>query len=735
LSVRLLSAYVCGVVAVVLIAVGVVVMDKPASATPPSPTATGSVPGSYNALAPARVLDTRSGLAAVAPSGQITVPVLGRGGVPSTNVSAIALTITAVGSTAAGGVTAWADDGTTTKPGTSNLSYAKGVTTSNLAVVKVGAGGKIRLSNNSVGSVQLVGDVAGYYVGGAASAPGTTVATTPARAFDTRSGGLHAIAAGKTLTVPIGGHAGVPSSGASAALITITALTPAHSGTVRVWPAGQAQPATTNITMAAGRTVADLVTAQLGTGAITILNNSTGSLNLVGDVTGYVLSGGRTAGGTMSTVPPKRSVDTRSGLGARRGKLGAGASLAIALTDRVGIPATNVAAIAMTVTAVAPASTGGVTTWADGYEQPGTRSMSYVAGQNTSVLVIAPVGPDGRVAFYNWSSGSTDLVVDVLGYFRADKVPIVASTSHYVRNLTGGSSDALTMQNEGCADAHATASGVQHLVLLHIGAQNLFGSTWRVVLSATSTVLTDAQLVTALNGYVDGYVACRTSTDPITVAIGTNNDGIASSRGSAAGTEWAENVVDAVGTHAAGAPGVVIAGANDIESDFAGLESEAEDWTRAYLAATSAPYVFTGAATGCSTTGVGELCKWDWTQRNYYDLAHGISPSRILALPQIYFSVNAAQWKYISLAGASGADRVTFVGALDEYAACHTPGSGCNDLDTMLTPAASWQALRDQLSSNAAVNLQRLPVSTDLRTDTAPGAPLSANRVTTAGVR
>jgi hypothetical protein len=52
----------------------------------------------------------------------------------------------------------------------------------------------------------------------------------------------------------------------------------------------------------------------------------------------------------------------------------------------------------------------------------------------------------------------------------------------------------------------------------------------------------------------------------------------------------------------------------------------------------------------------------------------------------------------------------------------------------LLTPAASWQALRSALSSSPAISLQRLPVSTDLRSDTLPSAPASAKRVSTAGV-
>jgi hypothetical protein len=162
------------------------------------------------------------------------------------------------------------------------------------------------------------------------------------------------------------------------------------------------------------------------------------------------------------------------------------------------------------------------------------------------------------------------------------------------------------------------------------------------------------------------------------------------------------------------------------------LESEAEDWTRAFLAATDAPYIFIGAASGCPTTGVGGTCNWDWTQPNFYALAHGIAPERILALPQIYYPANAQQWKYISLAGASGADRITFVGSLSEYAACRTKGSGC--ASGYLTASKSWRALRDALSSSDAITQQRLPVATDLRIDSTPSAPLSAKRVTTAGV-
>jgi hypothetical protein len=715
------------VVVVAASAVAVVSLGgRPAHASP-----TGLVPGSYNGASPARLFDTRVGLnapkAALGASAQLPVPVLGHAGVPGSNVASVVVTVTVVSPSGTGDITVWADGAA--KPSTSNVRFVAGVRSANLVLTRVGGNGRIRLSNNSPGTVQLIGDVRGYYVGGAATAPGTTVATQPARLVDTRTGlgaPKAAVAAGATLTVTAAGHAGIPASGASAAVLTVSALSPTQSGTVTVWQSGTTRPATLNLSVIAGRAMSDLAVVPLsGGGAFSVRNNTAGTLQLVIDVSGFVRGNGTAVdGGVIRTVTPARVWNATA--------VPAQSSVAVQVAGRGGSPASNVAAVAVTVTALNPGAAGDLNTWADGSPRPATSAMSFPAHHNVSTLLLAPVGPSGKILLYNNSSVAVQFTGDVTAYYLADKLPIIASTSHYVRNLTGADADASTMHGEGCADAQANAPGNQHLVLLHIGAQNLSGTTWRVQLSATSVVLTDAQLVTAVNGYVDGYASCRTSLDPVTIAVATNNDGADGARDTAAGTEWADNVIDPIAAHAAGNAGMVIAGANDIEPDFTGLESEAEDWTRAFLAATSAPYVFIGAASGCPTTAVSGTCNWGWTQTNFYDLAHGIAPSRILAVPQIYYSVNAQQWKYISLAGASGADRITFAGSLSEYAACKTNGSGC--APGYLTADKSWQALRDALSSSAAINQQRLPVATDLRIDTTPSAPLSAKRVTTAGV-
>ncbi len=59
-----------------------------------------------------------------------------------------------------------------TRPGTVNLRFARGQAVADLAVVPVDTAGEITLYNPSTGAVQLLGDIAGYYLAGTPSAAG-----------------------------------------------------------------------------------------------------------------------------------------------------------------------------------------------------------------------------------------------------------------------------------------------------------------------------------------------------------------------------------------------------------------------------------------------------------------------------------------------------------------------------------------------------------------------------------
>jgi hypothetical protein len=127
-----------------------------------TPTASGA----FVSLAPARLLDTRSGLGAptgaVAPSGTVSLPVAGQGEVPASGVSAVVLNVTVAEPTASGYVTVFGDG--RTRPTASNLNFVRGQVVPNLAVAPVGANGKVDLYNGSPGTTQLVADVSGYFL-------------------------------------------------------------------------------------------------------------------------------------------------------------------------------------------------------------------------------------------------------------------------------------------------------------------------------------------------------------------------------------------------------------------------------------------------------------------------------------------------------------------------------------------------------------------------------------------
>lgn len=93
-----------------------------------------------------------------------------------------------------------------------------------------------------------------------------------------------------------------------------------------------------------------------------------------------------------------------------------------------------------------------------------------------------------------------------------------------------------------------------------------------------------------------------------------------------------------------------------------------------------------------------------WTLAQYATLAHGMSPDRILALPQVYVPQQAWQWANISFASS---DQVSFAGALTERAA----------VPQQYTSAQGWGALWDAISASGQFSLPAPPMATDLSAD------------------
>ena len=84
-----------------------------------------------------------------------------------------------------------------------------------------------------------------------------------------------------------------------------------------------------------------------------------------------------------------------------------------------GVPATGVSAVVMNVTVTGPTAAGFLTVFADDAVRPTASNLNFVKGQTVPNLVVAPVGANGKVAFYNGSSGSVQMIADVAGYVLA----------------------------------------------------------------------------------------------------------------------------------------------------------------------------------------------------------------------------------------------------------------------------------------------------------------------------
>ena len=144
---------------------------------------------------------------------------------------------------------------------------------------------------------------------------------------------------------------------------------------------------------------------------------------LVGSVLGAVGSGtvdvgvaGASSAPTFVGLKPARLLDTRSGVGAPAAKVGAGQTLVLQVTGRGGVPSSGVAAVSINITATRPTVGSYLTVWPTGQARPTASILNFAAGQTIANSTVVGVSASGQVSIFN-SSGSTDVLVDVSGWF------------------------------------------------------------------------------------------------------------------------------------------------------------------------------------------------------------------------------------------------------------------------------------------------------------------------------
>jgi hypothetical protein len=383
-------------------------------------------------LPPKRVFDTRPGEPGPGPKGfvgageTIEVAVTDVGGVPATGVSAVVLNVTATAAARAGFITVWPTGDARPLASTHNLTTV-GQTRPNLVTVPVGAGGKV--SFFALHGAHLLADVAGYYTENGVITDGASdgrfVALAPNRVFDTRAGepapgpkGF--VDAGMTIDVQMTGVAGVPSTGVAAVVVNLTGTAAAGRGFVTAWPKGQLRPLASTINLNfAGDTAPNLAVLPVGEDGQVSFYSSSGA-HLLGDVQGYFTDDTATVDtdGLFVPLAPARVFDTRQAQPAAgpKGFVEAGQSITVAVSGVAGVPASEVAAAVLNVTATAAAGRGFVTGWPTGAVQPLASNINLAgAGDTRPNAGFLLVGTAGEVSFFVRSGAH--LLADVAGYY------------------------------------------------------------------------------------------------------------------------------------------------------------------------------------------------------------------------------------------------------------------------------------------------------------------------------
>ena len=140
-------------------------------------------------------------------------------------------------------------------------------------------------------------------------------------------------------------------------------------------------------------------------------------------------SPGNSPTGTYASLRPTKVLDTQAGVGVHKGALKRGTTLALKVAGLAGIPTSGASAVVLSVTVKQAAAAGSLTVYAAGTKRPATPNLSFTKANTVQNLVIAAVGSNGKVDFYN-SAGPIQLRADVSGYFAPGSTSYEASVSN-----------------------------------------------------------------------------------------------------------------------------------------------------------------------------------------------------------------------------------------------------------------------------------------------------------------
>lgn len=396
-----------------LLAVGLVAVMSaaPNARANPADGVPDEVTTAYRPVAPCRLVDTRTDAPGRRADGEsFTVQVADACGLDSA-IEAVALTITAVDTGAAGFVTAFPTG--VERPVASHLSWVQpDETRANGVIVKTGDGGSITVFTR--GETDLVIDTTGGFVPVDVATGGRFVALSPARILDTRDR-TSSFADDGILTVALPTEV---ADDAIAVAVNITITENAAPTFLTAFAHGTARPNTSLVNAdAPSQTRAATAIVPIVDGAFDIFTRT--PTEAIVDIAGYFTGAAapQSTDGLFVAADPARSFDSTDGE-----PIYGGGAIHVASTDaasRHGAPPRS--AVVLNLTATENLAPGFVTAWPADTERPNISSVNMDAAETTIAnLAIVPVTQRG-INLY--AKSTTDVLVDIAGWFTGPFMP------------------------------------------------------------------------------------------------------------------------------------------------------------------------------------------------------------------------------------------------------------------------------------------------------------------------
>ncbi|MEN9644822.1 MAG: hypothetical protein RL238_1491 [Actinomycetota bacterium] len=230
---------------------------------------------------------------------------------------------------------------------------------------------------------------------------------------------------------------GVEPSEILAVALVLSADAPTGNGDFRVYPSGGAAASPSAVNFNAGVSVSNMaiVRPNPANGKITVQMAGTGTTGVKVDVVGWFSTSGYIAesgleadarGARLLGMPaPVRILDTRQGAAADT-PVAAGATIELDIRNATvfgtGAAVTqladaNVSSVVVNVTSVFPAENTTITLLPEA-GAPTTTSLLAMKNDIRAGMAIVKVGSDGKIRLTNASAGASNVLVDVMGYFK-----------------------------------------------------------------------------------------------------------------------------------------------------------------------------------------------------------------------------------------------------------------------------------------------------------------------------